>query len=109
MPTERLYRPTEAAAIVQISPSSLRMWCSTFSQFLTPAANPGTGAERVLTGKDIAVLQRVKELRDANTAYAVISEILQSEDASALQPPPSRHPWSFLPLFYNPVPLYKPD
>lgn len=86
MPTERFYRPTEAAAIVQISPSTLHMWCATFSQFLSPSANPGAGAERLLSPRDIAILQRVKKLRDANTAYAAISEMLRSGDIGDLQP-----------------------
>lgn len=86
MPTERLYRPTEAAALVQISPSSLRVWCSTFSEFLSTSANPGAGSERVLSPRDIAILQRVKELRDNNTAYAAISETLRNEDIGELQP-----------------------
>lgn len=86
MPTERLYRPTEAAAVVQISPSSLRVWCSTFSEFLSPSANPGAGAERVLSPRDIAILQRVKELRDTGATYAAISEMLRNEDTGALQP-----------------------
>lgn len=86
MPTERFYRPTEAAAIVQISPSSLRVWCGTFSQFLSPSANPGAGSERLLTSKDIAILQRVKELRDTGATYAAISETLRNEDTGALQP-----------------------
>lgn len=81
-----MYRPTEAAALIQISPSSLRSWCGTFAQFLSPGANPGANVERLLNDRDIAILQRVKELRDQHISYADITARLQNEGTEALQP-----------------------
>lgn len=81
-----MHRPTEAAALIQISPSSLRSWCSTFAQFLSAGANPGPGSERLLNDQDLAILQRVKELRDQHISYADITTRLQNEDTATLQP-----------------------
>jgi len=83
---EPMHRPTEAAAIIQISPSSLRSWCSTFAAFLSPQANPGAGSERLLSAHDLAVLQRVKELRAQHKSYDAIISQLQSEDVASLEP-----------------------
>ena len=81
-----MHRPTEAAALIQISPSSLRSWCGTFAQFLSAGANPGPGSERLLNDQDIAILQRVKELRSQHLSYADVTARLQNEDTAELQP-----------------------
>lgn len=75
MPT-KAYTPSEAAALIKISPSSLRNWCGQFRKFLSAGATPEPGGERILTGRDVAVLQFVKERRDQHRGYdQIIAEL----------------------------------
>ncbi len=76
MPTA--YTPTAAAAIIGVSPSTLRNWAAQFSRFLSPGATPSAGADRVLTGADVAILQRVKELRERRKSYEDIAVELEA-------------------------------
>lgn len=80
------YTPTAAAALVGISTSTLRNYCTAFKVFLSPEASPAPGHERKLSDLDIAILQRVKELRAQGMDTAGIVATLQTEDASTLQP-----------------------
>ncbi len=84
MPTH--YTPTAAAGIVGISVSSLRNWCAQFADHLSPDAHPPTGHERKLSAQDVAILQRVKDLRAQGMETAAIKAALQTEDTTALQP-----------------------
>lgn len=84
MPTH--YTPTAAAGIVGISVSSLRNWCAQFADQLSPEAHPPTGHERKLSAQDVAILQRVKDLRAQGMETAAIKAVLQTEDTNALQP-----------------------
>ena len=86
------HRTKEAAAIVQISPTSLRNWCATFAAFLSPGANPEPGIERLFSDHDLAILQRVKELRAQHLTYEAITSTLHSEDTESLQPYIELHP-----------------
>lgn len=83
---QRSYTPTAAAALVGISVSTLRNYCSQFKGLLSPEAAPPAGQERRLSDQDIAVLQRVKEMRAQGMDTANIVATLQGEDAGALQP-----------------------
>lgn len=80
------YTPTAAAGIVGISVSSLRNWCATFADHLSPDAHPAPGHERKLSAQDVAILQRVKDLRGQGMETAAIKTALQTEDTTALQP-----------------------
>ena len=80
------YTPTAAAALVGVSVSSLRNWCRDFADNLSEGARPPTGTERKLTAQDIAILQRVKELRAQGMATGEIKTTLQVEDTTDLQP-----------------------
>ena len=81
------YTPTAAAALVGVSVSSLRNWCRDFADNLSEGASPPTGTERKLTAQDIAILQRVKDLRGQGMTTDDIKAALQTEDVTALQPP----------------------
>lgn len=72
------YTPTEAASIIGISPNSLRNWCATFKDFLSPGATPSPGDERILNDKDVAVLQKVKEMRADHRSYDHIKNELSA-------------------------------
>lgn len=84
------YTPTAAAALIGISVSTLRNYCSQFKDLLSADASPPAGQERRLTPADVATLQRAKELRDQGMAPAEIITTLQStlqtEDVSTLHP-----------------------
>lgn len=70
------YTPTEAASIIGISPNSLRNWCATFKEHLSEGATPAPGTDRILTDKDIGILQRVKEMRAEHRTYDYIKNEL---------------------------------
>ena len=59
-----VYNVSQAAAIVGVSPSSLRNWCKQYAAHLSPSASPPAGSERVLTPADVATLQHIKAQRD---------------------------------------------
>lgn len=80
------YTPTAAAAMIGISVSTLRNYCSQFKELLSPDATPPAGGERRLMPADVATLQKVKELRDQGMAPAIILATLQTEGVSTLQP-----------------------
>lgn len=80
------YTPTAAAGIVGISVSSLRNWCVQFADHLSPESHPPAGHERKLSAQDLAILQRVKDLRAQGMDTTAIKTALQTEDTTALQP-----------------------
>ena len=62
MATETL-PPARAARQIGIPPNTLRAWCKTYGEFLSPGANPGQGEERRLTPGDVETLKAVAQLR----------------------------------------------
>lgn len=88
MPTHvaHTYTPTEAAAIIGVSASQVRNWCTQFADYLSTDANPAPGQTRTLTQADVATLQRVKELRDEGIDYADIPAQLDQLDPGELVP-----------------------
>ena len=84
--TMRYHTPKAAAALLDISVSSLRNYCATYKAFLSADASPAPGTERKLSDHDIAVLQRIRELRATGLDTAAIVEALQTEDTTTLQP-----------------------
>lgn len=72
--------------MIGVSVSSLRNYCSTFAQFLSAEAAPAAGKERRLSQHDVAILQRVVELRGMGLDTAGIVATLQGEDLAALMP-----------------------
>ena len=66
------YTPTEAASVIGISPNSLRNWCASFKDHLSEGATPAPGNDRILTDRDVSLLQRVKELRAEHRSYDYI-------------------------------------
>ena len=85
MPTTYLVK--EVSTITGSSPATVRSWCATFAEFLSPTATPPEGQQRVFTEKDLAVFQRIVELRSTEKlGNDAIKERLRTEDISQLQP-----------------------
>lgn len=83
----RYHTPKAAAALLDISVSSLRNYCATYKAFLSAAASPLPGIERRLSDQDVAILQRVVELRRQGMDTNGIVATLQTEDTTTLQTP----------------------
>jgi hypothetical protein len=65
--TDQLLSPEDVAGQLNISPSTLELWCITFSGHLSKWASPReesafSDAERLFTEEDMAVLARAKQL-----------------------------------------------
>lgn len=82
----RYHTPKAAAALLDISVSSLRNYCATYKAFLSADASPAPGSERRLSDQDVAILQRVVELKRQGMTTDAIVEALQTEDTTTLQP-----------------------
>lgn len=81
------YTPTEAATVIGISPNSLRNWCASFKDHLSEGATPAPGTDRILTDRDIGILQRVKELRAEHRTYDYIkTELATMPPGEAIEP-----------------------
>ena len=71
-----VYNVSQAAAIVGVSPSSLRNWCKQYAAHLSPGASPPAGSERILTPADVATLQHIKAQRDLLKDYdQIVAEL----------------------------------
>lgn len=85
MPTA--YNVSAAAAVVGVSPSTLRNWLRQYAKHLSDGATPPPGQDRILTDADVAKLQFVKAQRDALKDYPDIAAELAAMPAdTALQP-----------------------
>ena len=126
------YSPAQAAAMVGVSASTIRAWCKEFSGYLSDNANPQPGTDRALLPGDVAILQRVKELREGGAGIVDILQALTESPTEALQPyidsavtPPPPLPvtptespllrpqkghnrLSYTPLSYSPLAHYRP-
>ena len=76
-----MHRPAELQSRLEISPSTLRHWSNTFTDFLSPSARPSTTenggpAQRRFTDADLRVLATVKQLLAAGLTYDRIKEQL---------------------------------
>ena len=80
------YSPTQAAAMVGVSASTIRAWCKEFSDYLSDNANPQPGTDRALLPGDVAILQKVKELREGGAGIVDILQALTESPTEALQP-----------------------
>ena len=80
------YNVSEAAAIVGISPSSMRNWCTQFGVHLSAGASPSPGVERVLNDNDVAILQQIHQWCSEHRTYEQIAALLAELDTATLQP-----------------------
>ena len=70
--------PHATAAMLDITPVTLRRWCEYHSAHLSAGANPPTGKARRFTGRDLEVFKHVRSLRAQGLTVSDINEQLQS-------------------------------
>lgn len=81
------YLVKEISTITGSSPATVRSWCGTFAEFLSPTATPAGGQQRVFTENDLAIFQRIADLRSAERlGNDAIIDRLRSEGTADLQP-----------------------
>lgn len=68
--------PHATAAMLEITPVTLRRWCEYHAQHLSAGANPPAGKARRFTGRDLEVLKHVRSLRAQGLTVADINEHL---------------------------------
>jgi len=90
--------PHATAAMLEITPVTLRRWCEYHAAHLSPVANPLPGKARRFTGRDVEVLKHVRSLRArgltvndineqlAGLTFAVIDTDEQGADSGELAP-----------------------
>ena len=89
MPTETL-PPARAARQIGIPPNTLRAWCKTYGEFLSPGANPGQGEERRLTPGDVETLKAVSQLRANDIPPEdIIARLRENPSVATTALPPS--------------------
>jgi DNA-binding transcriptional MerR regulator len=72
------YNPEQAAAAIgNVSASTIRNWCKVYDVVLSPGANPPLGTERRLTQQDVTRLQQIKVMRDNRRTVDEIVAALQ--------------------------------
>lgn len=62
MPIKSTLTPSQAAAVLRVSPSTLRRWSSDYAAHLSEAARGAGRRHRSYTPDDVATLQRAAEL-----------------------------------------------
>lgn len=81
MPT---YTPAGAAAVLDVHPNTVRAWTREYAAMLSPSAN---GRPRLLTQRDVAVLQLVSQLRTQGlTTPDVLTRLRDVPDEDIQQP-----------------------
>lgn len=78
------HRPKQVADQLQISPATLRLWSTKFSEVLSPSAQSattekGTSAQRRYTEEDVRYFHRAKQLLGEGKTYEEVLAILQEE------------------------------
>ena len=82
-----VYNPAKASKEIGVTPNTVRLWCKSFADFLTPDANPPVGQERRLSQSDVAILQLVKECRDQELSIDSIRLKLSQTDLLSISKP----------------------
>ena len=78
--SEKLYQPHDVAARLGVSPSSLRgaagEWGDLLSDYANPPGDDPRRRKRLYTAKDVAILERILDLRKRGVAPEAIAEQL---------------------------------
>ncbi len=86
------YKPADAARACNASPNTIRNWCRDYAAFLSPGAS-GHGGDRLLTDRDMQVLQMIAQLRAEKMLLPEITARLREVTFGDIAPPgPSAPP-----------------
>ena len=77
---------TQLAKHFDKTPNTIRRWCSAYSDFLSPDANPPKGEARILTDEDTSVLVLVGEMRRDHASDESIQAALAAGDRGTWPP-----------------------
>lgn len=73
-----MYNVTQAARAVEVSGTTIRNWSRTYSEYLSPSANPAAGQPREYTVDDLAVFSTIAVLREQLVTTEDIHAVLDS-------------------------------
>lgn len=76
MPEQKTISPAVIADQLGVTIITLRRWCSTFGDHLSPLANPESGQPRRFTYRDREVLKHIRSLREQGRSLAEIGDQL---------------------------------
>jgi DNA-binding transcriptional MerR regulator len=68
----------DLSRIFQVSPQTVRSWCDTFKEYLSPGATPPQGEARIFNEEDVSVLALVAQLRQDLVTFEDIHQALTS-------------------------------
>jgi DNA-binding transcriptional MerR regulator len=88
----------EAARRFGVSPQTVRGWCDTFKEFLSPSATPPMGETRILTLEDLEALALVAKMRQSLSATDSIKAALAAGERVEIEEEPGED-------FYPPAPI----
>lgn len=78
--SEKLYQPHDVAALLGVSPSSLRNaageWADLLSDYANPPGEDPRKRKRLYTAKDVAIIERILDLRKRGVPPEQIAEQL---------------------------------
>ena len=69
---------SDIAERCDVSPQTVRTWCNTFNEWLSPSATPPAGEVRTFTSDDLNVLDLVADMRVKRIGYEDIKTALAS-------------------------------
>ena len=67
-----------------ITEQTVRNWADSFAKYLSPGANPGSGATRLFTREDMAVFSLIAEMRGQGKKYDAIGLALENGQRGGL-------------------------
>lgn len=80
------FRPADIAKECNVSVGTVRSWCSEFSEFLGPGANPADG-DRKLSDRDLEVCKYIAQLRQEGMSKPQIALRLRETSFGTIEPP----------------------
>jgi DNA-binding transcriptional MerR regulator len=82
------FRPADVAKQCGVSVNTIRQWCEDYGEFLSPGAKV-KDTPRILTERDLQVLERVSELRKEKLQRPQIVLRLRETKFGTVEPAPS--------------------
>jgi len=88
------YKTIHAAALLDVSKETIRIWAEEFAEYLSSLANPGKNKQRLFSDEDIQVFSLVAEITKQGLTYAEAHASLKNGsrgDLPSLQPSDVQH------------------